>query len=61
MIGTILLSEIGPRLNKAIGVARVRMGEAWDITESLEKISLHRMMLDQFDVGEELQNKIDDY
>lgn len=42
-------------------MARIQMGQAWDLTQALENISLHRMMLDQFDIDEDLQNKIDDY
>jgi len=49
-----LLSEVGPTLNKVLGAARVRMGKVWDITKTLEIISLHRMMLNKIDVTEEI-------
>lgn len=54
LVGEILLSEVGPRLNKCLGAARIKMGKVWDISKTLEVISLHRMMLDKMDVTEEI-------
>lgn len=54
LVGEILLSEVGPRLNKCLGVAWIKMGKAWDISKTLNIISLHRMMLNKMDVNEDV-------